>query len=225
MYGIGADFAPVGFRWGALLLQPTIGVKYMNIDEAFDFEGADSGLTYTLNSAGTRPADADPPEFAFPAYQSFLDVTTDNKLIGPSIGVNFSTSGRFVRVSTNTRVGGLFGESRQTLAGQGFGNGFAEGFDPSIVFSDSQTINYGTPFFEQSLNLDIELLRLLPRTAPFQGNNSFVLRLGWSFTAIGRVMRPVESVVWDGFPRTPTLKKSNEEWNLRTWNIGAVFVY
>lgn len=223
IYGLGADVAPVGYRWGALLLQPTIGVKYINMDEAFAFRGADSGLSYTLESTGV-PNETE-PSVSFPPYQSFLDVTTDNQLIGPALGLNFSTSGHLVRFGATTRVGGFFGESSQTLSGQGFGNGFAEGFDPSIVFSDSQTLNYGTPFYEQTLNLDIELLRLLPRTARFQGNNSLVLRLGWSFMAIARVMRPVESVVWDGFPRTPTLKKSNEEWNLQTWNIGLVFQY
>ena len=224
--GLGADLAPVGFWWGATLIQPTIGVRYIDMNENFGFAGADSGLEYEHLASGLPVEDTlDPPIPAVPAYQSVLDVTADNQLIGPSLGLNVTTSGPLIRVSSNSRVGAFVADSRQTLAGRGFGNGFAPGFDPTLAFSDTRSQTYGTMFFEQSLNLDIELLRLLPRFAPHQGENSLALRLGWSILAIDSVVRPVESIVWNGFPLTPTLQQAKSEWYLQTWSAGLLFQY
>ena len=73
--------------------------------------------------------------------------------------------------------------------------------------------------------MDIELLRILPKFAQYQGQNSLALRLGWSALAINSVTRPVESVSWDGFPLTPTLTDNRADFLLQTWNVGVMFQY
>ncbi len=135
------------------------------------------------------------------------------------------TSGHRLRFSSSSQVGVFLAETSQTLSGKGIGDGFAVGFDPSLAFSEKLTHRYATPFFEQTLNLDIELLRLLPLVAWRNSNNSLALRVGWSFMAINSLTRPVESIVWNGFLLTPTLKKSKTDWDLQTWNLGLVFQY
>jgi len=208
------------------LIKPTIGVRYFHLDEKFGFAAADSGLSY-VHQANGLPDETTlfPPNPAVPPYQSVLDVAVDNKLLGPCLGINLATKAKIFRFSSNSRVGALFVDSRQTLSGRGFGDGFAPGFDPSIAFSDSGTQSYATAFFEQSLNMDIELLRIMPKFAQYQGQNSLALRLGWSVLAINRVTRPVESVAWDGFPLTPTLTDNRAEFLLQTWNVGLMFQY
>lgn len=78
---------------------------------------------------------------------------------------------------------------------------------------------------EQSLNMDFELLRLLPKFAPHQGATSLALRLGWSLLAIDSVARPVESIEWNGFPLVPTITETRSDFILQTWNIGLLFQY
>lgn len=208
------------------MLQPTVGAMYFDLDEKFGFKAADSGLSY-IHQANGLPDQTTlfPPNPAFPPYQSVLDVTADNKLLGPCLGVNVATTAKLVRFSSNSRVGVLFVDSQQSLSGRGFGNGFAPGFDPTIAFADTQTQTYATGFFEQSLNMDIELLRILPKFAQYQGQNSLALRLVWSALAINSVTRPVESVSWDGFPLTPTLTDNRADFLLQTWNVGLMFQY
>ena len=226
VYGLGADYAPVGAYWGAVLIQPTIGARYLDLNEKFGFAAADSGLQY-MHQPNGLPDETTlfPPNPVVPPYQSVLDVTADNQLLGPCVGLNLMTSGKIVRFSSNSRAGGLFADSQQTLSGRGFGNGFAPGFDPSIAFSDSRSQTYGTAFLEQSLNMDFELLRLLPKFAQHQGANSLALRLGWSLLAIDSVARPVESVAWNGFPLSPTITETRSDFILQTWNIGLLYQY
>ena len=226
VYGLGADYAPVGTYWGAVLIQPTVGARYIDLNEKFGFAAADSGLQYVhLPNGLPDESTLFPPNPAVPPYQSVLDVTADNQLFGPCVGLNLTTSGKIVRFSSNSRVGGLFADTQQTLSGRGFGNGFAPGFDPSIAFSDSRSQTYGTAFVEQSLNMDFELLRLLQRFAQHQGATSLALRLGWSLLAVDSVARPVESVEWNGFPLVPTITETRSDFILQTWNIGLLFQY
>lgn len=226
VYGLGADYAPVGTYWGAVQIQPTIGARYIDLNEQFGFAGADSGLQY-VHEANGLPDESTlfPPDPAFPPYQSVLDVTADNQLFGPCVGLNLTTSGKIVRFSSNSRVGGLYVDTQQTLSGQGFGNGFAPGFDPTIAFSDTRSQTYGTAFFEQSLNMDFEIFRLLPKFAPHQGANSLAIRVGWSLLAIDSVARPVESVEWNGFPLAPAITENHSDFILQTWNVGLLFQY
>ena len=44
----------------------------------------------------------------------------------------------------------------------------------------------------------------LQQTAPCQRQDSFAP--GWSLLAVNSVVRPVESVDWNGFPMSPALK-------------------
>lgn len=223
LYGIGVDYAAETYWIGATLVQPTIGVRYLDMDEQFQFRGADSGLSYTLNSTGTLVVDpANPPTAAFPPYQSSLDAAAHNRLLGPSLGLNVATSGRRVRFNSKSRVGVFVADTSQTLSGKGLGDGFAAGFDPTIAFSDTLNHRYATPFVEQTLGVDIELL---PGARRGERDNSLALRLGWTFMAINSVTRPTESIVWNGFPLTPELKKTKTDWALQTWNFGLVFQY
>lgn len=222
----GLHFAPKGMWWGAILLQPTIGVRMIELDEQVGFAAADSGLSYQHNPDGTPIATSlDPPVVAVPPYQSTLSSNASTSLIGPLIGMNYHTTGKAIRFSGDTRAGIYYAESTQSLAGQGFGNGFGVGFNPLLTFSDSLRSDYATAAFEQNINLDIDLLRILP---PFKANktsSSLVLRLGWGLMAVHRVVRPVDSINWNGFPLTPDISESKDSWYLQTWSVGALYQY
>ena len=228
IFGLGAHYAPTGYWLGATLIQPTIGVRYIDMDDTFAFAGADSGLSYTHLSTGlVDETTLTPPNVAFPPYQSQLAASSETQLFGPLVGVNYTTSGRYVRISGSTRVGVLVADSSHTLSGRGLGNGFAAGFDPTITFTDSLSQTYASAVVEQTLNLDIELLRLIP---PFrQGfrncNSSLVLRLGWSILAMSDVVQTTDSIVWQGFPLTPELRETTTDWHLQTWSAGLIYQY
>jgi hypothetical protein len=62
LYGLGADYVADTFWLGATRFQPTVGVRYVNMNEEFDFRGADSGLNYTLvSTAGCRSGKSTDP--------------------------------------------------------------------------------------------------------------------------------------------------------------------
>lgn len=222
----GLHFTKRGYWWGAVLLQPTLGVRYLQLDESFGFSAADSGLTYTHNDDGTPvETSLDPPQVAFPPYQAALNAIGETRLIGPLLGLSYSSTGKFFRFGGSTRAGVMFAQSEQTLNGQGFGNGFAAGFDPTITFNDTHDSNYATAMIEQNLTLDIDLLGIVPPFSRLAGDDSLVLRLGWSIMALHSVVRPVESTRWNGFPLSPELKNSRNDWYLQTWSVGAIFQY
>lgn len=226
MYGLGADYTPYGGYMGTILVQPTVGVRYIDIDETFNFAGAHSGLSYTQQANGL-PVESSltPPVAAVPPYQSSLAVASDSWFFGPCFGVNLATTGKRFRLSSNSRVGGLFADTQQTLIGQGIGNGLAPGFDQTLTVTSNRSRSYGTGFFEQNIYADIELMGLLKRYGTFSGKNSLALRVGWSLLAIESLSRPAESIAWNGSPQQPRLKKSSNDFMLQTWNIGLLFQY
>lgn len=224
LYGV--HFSPSGHWWGAILIQPAISFRYMKLNEGFGFAAADSGLEYEHNADGTPVASTlDPPVAVVPPYQTTLAATGDTDLMGALVGLQYSTSGRKIRLSGSTRIGLMYADSTQTLAGQGFGNGFAPGFDPTIAFSDSRSSVYTTGMLEQTVNLDVEIFRILPQFRRVDTQSSLVLRLGWSIVALNEVVRPVDTINWNGFPLTPSLNSTRNDFYLQTWSAGFIFQY
>ena len=223
-YGI--HFAPRGRWWGAILLQPSLSVRMIELNEQIGFAAADSGLSYQHNPDGTPIATTlDPPVVAVPPYQSTLNSTGSTSLIGPLLGLNYFTTGKAVRFSGSTRAGVYYADSTQSLSGQGFGNAFAGGFVPTARFSDSESSTYATAAFEQNINVDIDVLRILPLFNSARTSSSLVLRLGWGIMAAHSVMRPVDSIAWNGFPLSPKVEVDKDLWFLQTWSVGALYQY
>lgn len=222
----GLHMAPRGYWWGAILLQPTLSVRWIDLNERLGFAGADSGLSYQHNPDGT-PVETtlDPPVAAVPPYQSTLNSAGTTSLVGPLLGLNYATTGRVVRFSGSTRVGVYYADTTQSLSGQGFGNAFVGGFVPTATFADSNSSNYGTAAFEQNINVDIDVLRMIPRFQASKPSSSLLLRLGWGIMAAHSVVRTVDSIAWNGFPLTPQIEAEKDLWYLQTWSVGALYQY
>ena len=223
---LGGDYAPWGFWAGTVLLQPTAGMRYFSIDEGFAFAGADSGLDYEYEQNGVPiPESLDPPVVAFPPYQSSLSSDSETSLVGPVMGLNVTTTGKKVRFFSQSRGGWMYAESDLSLRGQGMGNGFAPGFDPLAAFADSRSSSYDSGYFEQSLGADIDLGRIFNGGLWSAEPGALILRLGCSLTVFQDVARPLDAVVWNGFPLSPELKDNTVRWQLQTFNSGIVFQY
>lgn len=222
----GIHYAPQGRWFGGVLVQPTFGVTSIDFDEGFSFSGASAGLDYTHNTDGSVDPDSlDPPVAVLPPFQAVLRNTTDTWMFGPMVGFNYSTSGKLVRVSGTTRLGIMMANSEQVLAGQGFDNPLSAGFDQTRTFRDSRKRTYGTGAIEQSINLDLNVLRLVPPLDRIDADHTLLLRFGWSITAVHEVPRASDNIVWQGFPRSPELTNETSSWAMHTWSIGAVWQY
>jgi hypothetical protein len=219
---MGGDFAPVGFWAGAMLFQPTLGARYFRIDEQFSFAGADSGLEYQYSQIGT-PEDPQPtpPVPMFAPIQALLASESETSVVGPTIGLNISTSGKTMRFHSQTRVGWMYADSSLRLQATSQGVDFV----PWLATQDRLSHDYSTAYFEQGLATDIDLGQIFRNTTFPLEPGALILRLGWSVTILSDVARPLDAVEWNGLPLAPELNERTVSWRMQTFSTGLVFQY
>lgn len=214
--GLSGDFAPSGYWWGATLFQPTIGARYVSVDEVFSMAGADSGLDYEHEASGAPvESSLDPPVVAFPPYTARLRSSADNELYGPQIGINFLTTGKTLRFGGESRLGIMFGDADLNLRG----NTISDTFTANAPFSTSDSESFDSVLFEQSVFMDVNLSHLTDRFDPFTCDNEFILRLGWSLLYLSDVVRPTDTINW---LETPQIRSREVDLVLQTWSAGLL---
>ncbi|MEZ6061599.1 MAG: hypothetical protein R3C19_14730 [Planctomycetaceae bacterium] len=149
-WGGGGHFSfGAGKELAGILMRPTVGGRYMRIDEGFFFRGANSGLFYT-RSVLQNGIDDDGDAFidevdegggalnfvqnnpsAQILIRSFINSTVRTDLYGPEIGVEYNLGDKFgLDLTGATRVGAFFNRERLNLAGDNIGDTVTTVIDP-----------------------------------------------------------------------------------------------
>ena len=221
---ISAMFAPAGFYYGSIRVQPTLGFRYLRVDQGLNFAAAGSGQAWAANPDGTRDTTVAATTVSAP-YQTLLNSSAETNLFGAVIGVNTTTTGKLIRLNSNLRAGVLLGNEDVSLAGRGFGQVIDPAFDPTAPFSDSRSGTNGTFLLESQVGVDVHIFQLINK---FKGSNlgsSLVLRLGWSMLYLDQIAKVEDSIRWNGFPATPTARRQRSDFVVSSFSVGLVLGY
>ena len=131
--GMHFTWTPV-YETDTLTVSPLFGARFIRVNEAFTFLGADSGLDYTANIADGVDDDDDfivdnvdengtatftegnPSESSF--IMSMIDTYVQSNLVGPEAGLQFSYGDDdSLKITGSTRIGAFFNTERSKLAG------------------------------------------------------------------------------------------------------------
>jgi hypothetical protein len=139
------------------MLRAAYGARYMAIRETFQFDGADSGLGYTINfpssgvgtggnggnggngATGTSngflsPAGATSlePLINLSIMQSMLTSSVTTQLAGPEAGFRFDLGGDRFKVWTTSKLGLLVNYSSRNLSGYNIGDAYYLNTNPNV---------------------------------------------------------------------------------------------
>lgn len=148
--GANADWiASPMFERNAFKFRPVVGARYMQVNERFTFDGADSGLGYTINppnsggaagqvggvgagagGAGTTGSTGNLSPVTLEAgttlnvMYSLLSSSVTTQLAGPEAGFRLDLGSERFGIWTNTKLGLLVNESTRTLGGYNIGDAY-----------------------------------------------------------------------------------------------------
>ncbi|MEZ6127422.1 MAG: hypothetical protein R3C59_01905 [Planctomycetaceae bacterium] len=155
--------------------------------------------------------------------RSFVNNVVRSTMSGPEIGVEYEVAKRkSVRFYGATRVGALVNVEKMSLEGDNIGDTTAIEVDPDTglfvrsqmfdtstnngqrtqnFFTDSNSTTHISPMFEQTLSAELPLFDRVPILQDIWQLQNAKLRLGWTYTWIGEVADPNQSIVWRSNPR------------------------
>ncbi|AMV16729.1 hypothetical protein [Planctomyces sp. SH-PL14] len=240
--------APV-FKTSAVMVRPFLAGRYMYLNETFGFRGIDSGWHYDVDqipySTGTTTTTTpstyrpDPGTWAtraiqqYPQFEARLNSNVQTHLAGPEIGLRYDLGeGDGFKVWGATTVGLMANQSNLSLDGNNIGEEFAtSGFNGISMLSNdarfSSEASHGrvSPLFEQTLAVDSRVFEAVPFVNEIPVLNQAILHLGYTFTAIGQVNRPADTINWAGFPIFPSLNNNTQTFVLHRFNFGLEWKY
>ncbi len=208
-------------------VRPLLGVRAQRVEEQFYFRAADSNTVYAYNTitgrvgAGTAGGTTTTTTVTLnPAdiYESELFASTRNNFVGPEIGLRLDVGGDHFKITSDTAVGYLVGQSRRNLSGRNIGFG---GLDPNSTtttgtttsapaplrgpaFAEEANTTYGTPGIVQSLNFRAPILAYVPLIKKIKLFEAAQFQFGYTLTVLTDVYRPSDNVIWQGHVRPAT---------------------
>ena len=207
-------------------IRPLAGVKYVRLQEAFTFDGYDSGLGYTVNSqsgaggiggggattGGSTGGYLTPlviqPTFSTPdVIHSHLASTALSNMIGSEIGIRMDLGGSKFQFWTQTKAGALVNVSQRQIAGYNIGNDFnIIGTNPlpampnniaATAFSTNSASTSLVPMFEQQFNFKVPIFNLIPYLNKMEIFERAQLTGGYTFLFLGDIYRPQNNINWN----------------------------
>lgn len=138
--GVNLDwFASPIFERDAITLRPMYGARYIQTREIFSFDGADSGLGYTIavpgqngnnNGGGAASTNGNLSPLALEAsttlniMQSMLSAGVTSQMAGPEAGLRLDLGKNHFKVYTQTKFGLLANYSSRNLSGFNIGDAY-----------------------------------------------------------------------------------------------------
>jgi hypothetical protein len=221
-------------------------IKYIVLDESFQFRGLDSGFHYVIDletgddEAPTfRPEDGEIIGPLYPLFESTLrqDVTTH--LAGPEIGLRGDIGqSKGFKLWWTGAVGLLVNHTKADLRGQnigdptdtdddtGFGTVFGPAFDMfsnNTKFHDTDTHTQVSPSLQIGINAEIGIFDVVPGIRRMSFFDDAKLNLGYNTQIIGQVARAADSVMWRGFPDFPSVSFDYDTFQIHQLSIGLHF--
>lgn len=216
------------FNSGNVTVKPLWGLRYLYIEEGFQFRGIDSGFSYNVADgagAGTfRPTGA--LTLRYNQYEANLRNRVQSQIAGPEIGIRFDLgdSRDSFKIWGETIVGLAANYNEIDLSGNNIGDPlidarFINVNDPRMLrpgtdasFSDSNSSMHVSPLFQQSIFANIGLFDVLPITRKMSLLEGASFRIGYTFLMVGQVARPTDSIRWQGFPLFPEIDTDRKNW-------------
>lgn len=216
------------------------GARYFYLNEHFGFHGIDSGFGYDFDLPTGNTPDPDDLHpsgtliFDYPLLHARLNSDVESHMAGPQVGfrVDVGHRGGF-HLWTQTTFALLANHERLQITGDNIGvASFAvnpdmhDGFQfLDNSFRDNESHTHASPLFEQSIIADVKLSGLLPflRKNYFLENTEF--RAGYTFTWVGEVSRPGDSINWVGYPLYPSVRIERHSFWMNQLNLGLNFCY
>ena len=136
-----------------------------------------------------------------------------------------------------TNVGLLADYQKQTVSGFGAGEiifngapalqtgGTAVSVFPTTVadvnsaFRNQRTHTHLSGLFESSLFAEAPIFEVIPFLNKIDFLRSAVFRTGYTYTLIGQVARPGNSIVWNGYPKIPQVQTVYKNWIMGQWTF------
>lgn len=223
----------------SLMIRPVAGARFVRIREGFTFDGADSGLGYTVTPATATggggggatttnqifapedyPGDFD-PEFRIPnVLTAHLASKTRSLMAGPEAGLRFDIGGDHFKVWTHSKLGLLANNTHQELNGFNIGdahfvrNGRTTTVMPRnspdlTAFGSQASSTWLSPMFEQSIFFKSHLLGFVPVLNKARFLNQAEFQAGYTLLVIGQVARPARQIDWQAYPVNPRLQSTD----------------
>ncbi len=214
------------------------GARYLYLDENFKFHGIDSGFGYDFEENGDdniefgRPDNLALVDRRYPLLHARLNSTVQSHIAGPQIGfrVDIGNKGAF-HLWTET-IGGILA-NYETLEVNGNNIGVAT-LRPDMhdgtqfldnSFRDRDRHTHVSPLFEQSVYADIRMQSVIPILRKSYMLEEARFRVGYTFTWIGEVSRPGDSINWAGFPMTPSVTVNRDNFTMSQLSLGLTIPY
>ncbi len=163
---------------------------------------------------------------------SFLDNKAQSHLAGPEVGFHYDMSGRRFNLWGQTKVALLANHERLRMDGDNIGMSTRPGnfFTPNAqnpfpnTFGKSETHSHVSPLIETSIVFEMDIFAYLPLFNRIQLLKEATFSTGYTYTWVGEVVAPEESIVWRGNPRQdifPLIDIERKQWTVSSFNFGV----
>lgn len=239
--------APV-YKDRAVMVRPFLAGRYMYINESFNFRGIDSGFHYDIEGipygaaggiVGTDPSTYR-PDLTTPRlvqrtqqFEARLNSNVQSHIAGPEVGLRYDlgASDDF-KIWGATTFGLMANQSDLLLNGNNIGEEYTtNAFNGISMLGNDARFNTSaeharvSPLFEQTIAVDSRIFEAVPFVNEIPVLNQAILHLGYTFTAIGHVNRPADTINWAGFPIFPSLNNNTQTFVLHRFNFGLEWTY
>ena len=170
--GVNLDwFATPIFERPAFMIRPMYGARYLRTRETFKFDGADSGLGYTINvpssngnggggnggNTGTTTSGFLSPVTVealstVNIMQSMLTSSVTSQMTGPEAGLRFDVGGDRLKIWTQSKFGLLVNYSSRNIAGNNIGDAYYPKIGATVI--DPTTMPRNAPGVTQFAHED-----------------------------------------------------------------------
>ena len=217
-------FTPV-LKRGKFRVRPSAGLRFNFLQEAYRFDGSDSGAIEIFDPGADIAIGAEAgdiggivgPIFAPPSgpgivnpftgssdigdlipifpYQSRLVNEVQSYLFGPQVGLHFDLPGKFL--SLNGHVKGGVAGLQERIRLDGFGFNLNQHITGDLMpFDSQQTHSRLSPFADFNVRGDLNLFPYVPVINRLSFLKNARFTGGFSGTIFGEVSRPLDAVVW-----------------------------
>lgn len=252
--GFNADwYATPIFERPAFTVRPMYGARYLRVRENFGFDGADSGLGYTIGLPGAGGGGgggaAATTGYLSPVtlealttlsiMQSMLSSSVTSEMAGPEAGLRFDIGGEKLKVWTQSKFGLLVNHSARNLSGFNIGDAYYPTLtgtitnptvmprnapaSTSFARQDAKTIL--SPMFEQSIFGKANLFKFVPVLKKSKILSGAEFQAGYSLILVGNMYRPSNTVDWQAYPGNPQLNDSRSTYFTGNYSMGVQWEY
>jgi hypothetical protein len=254
--GANVDFlsSPI-YEKPAFVVRPMFGARYFTSQETFQFDGADSGLGYTIglpsnngngnNNGGTTgngylsPTVLETSASTLNIMTSQLVSKVSSQMAGPEAGLRFDVGGDRLKIWTTTKFGLLVNNSQRNLDGYNIGDAFYTKTggtinDPTTMprnnaaatrFTHEDNTTALSPMLEQSVMGKAHLFRFVPLLNKSKILDNAEFQAGFTLILIGNTYRPSNIIDWQAYPINPQLYDKRSSFMTTNYSLGIQWEY